>query len=502
MKQLHKAHLEYYLVLIITLLISINAIPNNGSIEDINKSIKLGDSTFESSQARSRFAQIKAIIDNHSLNIDKYSEIAFPDMAYANGHYYPTFLPGTTSLALPFYFIGKFLNLGVLFTNLLPVLSLILSAYFMQKILKLLNFSGPISRLAVFLMIFATGLYTYGTSLNAHPLSALSVILASYALMLSIRQKSPFAYPLFWFAFGLGVFLDYPNLVTLLPFAFVLFLLSLKSKQSHYYFASTAMSLIFIIPLLIYTQSVFGTVFTSVTSHELRGYINQNGQPAFVALADPKFYLNRQVIYRKPEFNPAYLPSGLLSILISPPRGLFIFTPILLLSLMGTADFLKKHRYLAYAVLSAIILTVLFYGSYLISYGGWAYGPRYLIAVTPLIIILLAFTIKKYGKSIFFKLLFLTFSILSIGISSLGALSSRNLPSPLDISPSGKSWGWGFDNSFLRGFDFLSKNHLSSYFYNQLLADKITAFGFYVFIYLILIAFFLKLTFNVYAKKK
>lgn len=488
--------LIFYTLLILVLLFSVNGILGNGAIPEIKESINRKDSSFESSQTRARFALIKALVDDNTLFIDKYSEVGFPDLAYYNGHYYPTFLPGASILAIPFYVIGKSLGLGVLFSNLLVPIALILSSILMYKLLIKLKISYFISLLCTFLMIFGSGLYSYSTSLNAHPISALSITIALYSLVLVLNNEWQKGYPLFWLAFGLTVFLDYPNIITFIPMVILLFFWSKKLGKTGYYLISAVSALIFFIPLLWYTKAAFGTFFTTVTSHELQGYI-KDGLPIFEAAGDPGFYKNYQVFYRNLEINPVYLPSGLFNLLISPARGIAVFSPIALLSLWGIKSFLRKYRKLAMAILFAIGATILTYGSYNYNHAGWAYGPRYLIAITPLIIVILAFAIKQYWKNNYFRWLFLLASIVSILISTLGALTSRNLPSPIDLSPSGTPYGWSFDNTFFRQFELLTNAHPSSFLYNLLLSDKLTVLGFYLAIFCVLLTFYLYLYKNV-----
>jgi hypothetical protein len=76
---------------------------------------------------------------------------------------------------------------------------------------------------------------------------------------------------------------------------------------------------------------------------------------------------------------------GLAGLLVSPNRGLFIFSPVLIVALAGVPAVLRE-RSRSPAAWCAITLLVQygFYGSYAVWWGGHTYGPRYMLDVLPL----------------------------------------------------------------------------------------------------------------------
>ena len=96
---------------------------------------------------------------------------------------------------------------------------------------------------------------------------------------------------------------------------------------------------------------------------------------------------------------PYYLPSasnaawnsfasGLAGTVVSPDRGLFTFSPILLFSFLGLYLKLRRHEInsLDITLLSIITLHWLMLGSWLIWWGGHAYGPRLFTDMLPFLI--------------------------------------------------------------------------------------------------------------------
>lgn len=83
--------------------------------------------------------------------------------------------------------------------------------------------------------------------------------------------------------------------------------------------------------------------------------------------------------------------NGLAGLLISPSRGLLVFSPLLLV-VLWSGGALRRHgwrgplRWCALAALAQYLL----YGSYSVWWGGHTYGPRYMMDVLPLLVPLAA----------------------------------------------------------------------------------------------------------------
>jgi len=98
-------------------------------------------------------------------------------------------------------------------------------------------------------------------------------------------------------------------------------------------------------------------------------------------------------------FNTGYLPNetfsglwlqGIMGQLISPGRGLLLYSPILGLAFIGAWLFYPRHRAETLLASSIILLHLLLYGKWFMWHGGYAWGPRFLIPTLPFWCILLA----------------------------------------------------------------------------------------------------------------
>jgi hypothetical protein len=79
------------------------------------------------------------------------------------------------------------------------------------------------------------------------------------------------------------------------------------------------------------------------------------------------------------------LIEGALGNLISPSRGLLIFSPVLILAVAGVAIKLKQRTFekLDGALIAIIVGHWLVISDFTLWWGGWAYGPRFFIDVLP-----------------------------------------------------------------------------------------------------------------------
>ncbi len=105
--------------------------------------------------------------------------------------------------------------------------------------------------------------------------------------------------------------------------------------------------------------------------------------------------------------NTGYLPQetfsavwwqGILGQLISPGRGLLLYSPVLLLTFFGLKAFWQRHRLEFPALLAVIVIHLLLYGKWFMWHGGFAWGPRFMVATLPFWVILMAPKLKAEGK--------------------------------------------------------------------------------------------------------
>ena len=87
---------------------------------------------------------------------------------------------------------------------------------------------------------------------------------------------------------------------------------------------------------------------------------------------------------------------GLAGLLISPGKSLFLYSPVLVLSILGYRRFLRRDRALALTVLGIVACTLVFYGRFDDWSGDWAWGPRFLLPLIPLLMLPAAGVFEVY----------------------------------------------------------------------------------------------------------
>jgi hypothetical protein len=87
-----------------------------------------------------------------------------------------------------------------------------------------------------------------------------------------------------------------------------------------------------------------------------------------------------------PVFSGQFYPA-LIGYFLSPGKSIFFYSPVLVLGLLGVRSYLRTHpahAWLALGLIAAVLLPHLKFPAWP---GGWVWGPRYAVAVTPLILL-------------------------------------------------------------------------------------------------------------------
>jgi hypothetical protein len=137
---------------------------------------------------------------------------------------------------------------------------------------------------------------------------------------------------------------------------------------------------------------------------------------------------------------------GFLGLMVSPNRGLLIFSPVVALVVIGLPGILRSARSspVLWCTVAAALQFVL-YASYVVWWGGHTYGPRYMLDVLPLLV---PMAIVAMGRIQGRRLSLLATASLtwSIGIAALGAFVHpherwNTLPADVDRHHE-RLWDW------------------------------------------------------------
>lgn len=91
------------------------------------------------------------------------------------------------------------------------------------------------------------------------------------------------------------------------------------------------------------------------------------------------------------------LLQGLWGLLLSPYRGVFWHTPLLLLAAISWRSFIRRHPGEGWLITLLALTLVLLYSRWWMWWGGFAWGPRFLVPLTPFGVLLLAPMVASGG---------------------------------------------------------------------------------------------------------
>ena len=81
---------------------------------------------------------------------------------------------------------------------------------------------------------------------------------------------------------------------------------------------------------------------------------------------------------------------GLWGLLVSPYRGVFWFTPLFIASVAAWPAFARRHRAEAWTSAGVCLVLLFIYSLWWMWWGGFAWGPRFLVPLTPFLVLWLA----------------------------------------------------------------------------------------------------------------
>jgi MFS family permease len=146
---------------------------------------------------------------------------------------------------------------------------------------------------------------------------------------------------------------------------------------------------------------------------------------------------------------------GAAGLLISPSRGLLIFSPVVLVALLGVRPALRSLRELGvgWGLLASLVM-YLGYCLYSVWWGGHSYGPRYLLDVIVLLTPPAAVALDQLVRAPWARALCvmaLVWSMIAAGTGAFFAADSWNT-SPNEIDRNhGRLWDWR-DPQIIRGW--------------------------------------------------
>lgn len=303
-----------------------------------------------------RWATTVSLVEKNSLEISWTKKLIggkFVDVTrFDNGQIYSNKSPGISILSAPFYaitrvIIGKPSRDNVhaswfVIRFILGSLPLLLMAFWL--------YGYEVDAYSLGALLFATPLFPYSLLYYSHVLVAVFIYFA-FRLIYDTRRVFPERCFYSGVLAGLAFFCEYTAIVPAIVFG--LGLLTTESRERFrrilFYLSGVAP---FIFILAIYYQLVFGTPFAIFSQYEI----------IFPSL------------------------TGIYQSLLSPSRGLFFFSPILIFSILtfftSQDRGFRRHR----IKIATILITLLAIVGFSEKYNDWSIGARHIIIIIPLLL--------------------------------------------------------------------------------------------------------------------
>lgn len=476
-----------YLILVsvfvlITYLLTLRGLPGNLHPNGVTEStkIQMNQPPFETSMERGRYAQVVSLAESGNLNVDEFYKFLKPDVAWYNDHFYSTFPPGTAILATPLYLVGRMLGLAQVFTYGISILFSIFTVVVIFKITQKLNLSVKTSILSCLIYAVGSMAFPYSVSLSAHPVSAFLLALGFLTFLhIDVTNNNLKHFLLLWFLFGINLFIDYPNLIIYCPLLIGGFIKTfklfddknnIKPRLPYEFFAGTLMLLLVVCGFALYNLSVYGKPIAFANTFSIK-FLETEG----IAIEDVN--LSNEMFTSKSyatRFSLGQTLTGIKTLLISSDRGLLTFFPVFLFAIYGLYVVLRAKNLYADIALAVIVLNVLVYAAYDDPWGGWAFGPRYLIVSTPILAVMCGIAFEHLTSKIkFAKIAFFVLLAFSTSIALLGAATTNAVPPSIEVQGTNRS------DNYVINWKYLNSTGTSSFIYGGLLNHIITPIMYY-----------------------
>ncbi|HVT01503.1 MAG TPA: hypothetical protein VHE53_04725 [Patescibacteria group bacterium] len=436
-------HVFAFIIILISMILLVLFIKGDGQLvlsyqNDYSTKV---EGPFESSNSTSRYALTESIVKNHSFNLTKdLGKFSSPDVVYFNNHFFTIFTPGVSFIGIPFYLIGEQFNLTQLITYLSVLIFAVINIVLVTNLARKLGANIYAAILSGFGFIFATNALVYSLTYTQH-LESTAVILLS--ILNALEERTFTRNLLLGFYFGVGLLLDIPNAVMLAPI--ILYVIArhveireLKNKISLNFKLVIGAFIVGLAPLIILfaiynhaTTGSFTKIGQTIGGTDYFKVQSNNGstqnQPANVEI-NKELYLIKLPFKTRNELN------GFDILLLSNERSWLFYSPIVLVGTLGLyfAYKNKKTSVAANLATAVVLLDLLVYSAFGDPWGGWAFGPRYLIPAAAIMMAAVGPAIYKLRKNIFFILIFFVVFAYSIYVSSLGALTTAAIPPKIE----------------------------------------------------------------------
>jgi hypothetical protein len=318
-----------------------------------------------------RYEVTRSIVENFDVSIPDSNGGVIKGI---DGRTYSLYGLGWSVLSIPFYIAGKFIGRSP--QNLVSIMNLVAGSAIVSLVFLFTIALGYSKRGSLGVAIF----YGFGTLAWPlakqpfdHVVETLFVLLSLYFMYIHVSNNKTKS--LILAAICLGIAIN-TRLVSILVLPPLLVMMGAGCGESRRFVESIKVfsrkTLIFMLVFLPFAGSTlwynyyrFGSAF-------------ETGFQLFAAKTGIDFFSGTTIL------------TGLMGFLASPGKGFFYYSPIAIFFFFCIVPFYQRHRWQAIVFILLILSYLLFLSRNIYWHGDWAWGPRYLLAITPFLIIPIA----------------------------------------------------------------------------------------------------------------
>ncbi len=311
---------------------------------------------------------------------------------------------GQSLAGIPFYLLDRLLkrieptlvqaDIGFLpLTNM--VITALLCLYFFRLVLLLVR-DARVAFASALVLGCATLVLPYSQTFFSEPLSALCFLGAFYYLVAGTRSQQGGLYAKAGLFFAFGILTKF-SAILFLPLYLLFYIGNVRQQSSGDRRIRAGVLCWLIIPALL------AMIVTGCINYGLRG----------------SFF---KTAYEGSDFTTNIL-TGAYGSLVSVGRGLFIYNPVLLVSLLFFPRFFRRERLISLFALLFFLLQLYLYGKFWTWHAGWTLGSRFLLASIPFFLLPLSIGLKEGDAQTPLRWLFVwVMVVVSILVQLLNAL--------------------------------------------------------------------------------
>ena len=345
---------------------------------------------FKSNDERALFGGVDSFVKRGEFTVNQiYWDYTNVGMLTSQGDMVPNYEPAQMVAAIPLYLWGRALGAaaqGVMVFN--AIVTAAAAALLFLCFLEL-EYGRRTATLGSLVFAFATLAWPYSRTFFREPLTMLAYLLTVYGLLryrgfrYGAAPVQPTARRYRWlvltgFALGLALITKQTS-VALVPSLLVLAVAyewrrPITAHEGSRGRVALRMAAAMLAPLAL--MLLLGRLYQVITL----GGVEVFARNIVEYTTNPQ--LSQTV--------PARMMRAFLGITVSPYKGLFWYSPVLILGLVGAFPFTRRHRWEGLSFLLLIALHLLGYSRYNYWSAGVAWGMRYLLPVVPFLVLLAA----------------------------------------------------------------------------------------------------------------